>query len=526
MRITQLLRIVVFLNLAGGPVVFAQQDTFLLGRLLDSDSGEGVAFATIRLEGKAIGVVSNEDGSFQIPERFSKLGELLNISSMGYESLRIPVADLHSDIVNNLLLHPAIFELKEAVVKATRIRKRSARNIVRTAIRKIPDNYPESPFGLIGYYRDYQKKPGKYLNLNEAILEVYDAGFNSNDLENTQVRIYDYKPNANFPVDTLASSPYDYQRWQKVISNAYLYNYGGNEFTILRMHDAIRNYKINTFSFVEQMERDLLKNHSFKREDDTYLGNEPLYVISLSTRKGFYRAEGTMLISRWDFAIHRMNYAVYDGSVLFPNGSKVYAGDKAGRLMFEVKTEYRRKGRRMFLNYISFRNNFKLAMPPKFAVDSVAADIGCGCFRVYFNNIPSSKTALNLSHYKAVLQGKNVKLAEAIVVDSSVVLYLPPNRRHLLKTLTKYSGKEVGGEEAKLSITGVQDTDGNLADVSEKLDILQFREFFTQQILEKPQLQADSLYMLRQRPIFKDQPIARPDNFEEYWMNTPLQDSN
>jgi hypothetical protein len=96
----------------------------------------------------------------------------------------------------------------------------------------------------------------------------------------------------------------------------------------------------------------------------------------------------------------------------------------------------------------------------------------------------------------------------------------------LLKTLTKYSGKEVGGEEAKLSITGVQDTDGNLADVSEKLDILQFREFFTQQILEKPQLQADSLYMLRQRPIFKDQPIARPDNFEEYWMNTPLQDSN
>ena len=28
--------------------------------------------------------------------------------------------------------------------------------------------------------------------------------------------------------------------------------------------------------------------------------------------------------------------------------------------------------------------------------------------------------------------------------------------------------------------------------------------------------------MKKDIPIFKEQPISKPDNFDEYWMNTPL----
>jgi hypothetical protein len=156
----------------------------------------------------------------------------------------------------------------------------------------------------------------------------------------------------------------------------------------------------------------------------------------------------------------------------------------------------------------------------------VVVDLERGYFQAYFNKVPTMKTALDLTNYKALLAGKSIKLAEAEVVDSSVVLFPTKDKAHLLNTLTKYSGEDVGAGEASLSIIGVKDNEGNLVDVPEKLDMLQFREFFTQKIQEEVRLLPDSNYMLKERPIFKEQPVYRPDNFEEYWMNTPLQDSN
>lgn len=521
-----LLRLVLLLALFNGTeVVFSQQQDFLRGRLLDRETGEGVAFATVQLEGNAIGVVSNEDGSFLIPSRFIELGEYLRISSMGYESFRVAVTSLQPDRVNRIVLSPEVFVLGEAVLEGSRIKKRSARNIVRTAIRRIPVNYPAYPFRLIGYYRDYQIKSDNYLNLNEAILEVNDMGFQNNDKETTRVRLYDYKENDEFPRDTIAMEPYDYQRWRKVITNAYLYNYGGNEFSILRIHDALRNHAATTYSFVDQLDRDFMRNHHFQRLNDTNIDEVACYAIGFRTRKGDYLAEGTIIIGRHNFAIYQLNYALYDETGTAIEDMNVPGREGRGQLMFAVRTEYRPRKTSMHLNYISFRNNFRLNLPPKFSIDSVVADLGRGCFQVYFNNVPTRKTALDLTNYKAVLAGKRIKLVEAEVVDNSVVLFPSEDKRYLLRTLTKYSGKEVGATEANLTVNGIQDGEGNLVNVPQKLDILQFREFFTQKILEEVRLLPDSIYMFKERPVFKGQPVSRPDNFEEYWMNTPLQDS-
>lgn len=522
---TGLFPFIILLALFSGiQMVFSQQQDFLKGRLIDRQTGEGVAFATVLLEGQAIGVVSNEDGSFLIPMRFRELGEYLRISSMGYENFRLAVAGLLPTRVNNILLSPRIFVLGEAVLEGRKIKKRSARNIVRTAIRRIPANYPGYPFRLIGYYRDYQKESENYLNLNEAILEVNDLGFQHNDKETTQVRLFDYKENGEFQRDTLAMSPYDYRRWRKVITNAYLYNYGGNEFSILRIHDALRNHKVTTYSFVEQLDCDFIRNHRFQRLGDTYIDDAACYTIGFKTRKGNYWAEGTIIISSHNFAIHRLNYSLYDRSGRSPKGVQSQDTGNKEHLMFSVHTEYRPRNRSMYLNYISFRNAFRLNLPPKFAVDSVVADLGRGCFQVYFNNIPTRESALDLSNYKAVLAGKKIKLTESELEGNAVVLFPPKDKRYLLRTLTKYSGKEVSAAKANLTIKGVRDTEGNLVDAPEILEMLQYREFFTQDIAGQGRLLPDSLYMQKERPIFKEQPVSRPENFEKYWMNTPLQD--
>ena len=71
----------------------------------------------------------------------------------------------------------------------------SAGRIVKEAIKRIPNNYPVDPFSYIGYYRDYQQVTDSsyladmnfedkhtYINLNEGVIQVFDAGFGTNRL--------------------------------------------------------------------------------------------------------------------------------------------------------------------------------------------------------------------------------------------------------------------------------------------------------------------------------------------------------
>ncbi|MEX0291130.1 MAG: carboxypeptidase-like regulatory domain-containing protein, partial [Flavobacteriaceae bacterium] len=222
--------------------LFGQESEFIRGKLLDAQTQEPIPFATIRLKSRAMGVISNQDGGFRIPKKFEQLGDAIIISCMGYEKREMSLGKLSPEHINIIRLVPGVLELSEAVVSAKKKRPLTARQIVRRAIRNIPENYPQKPFSTIGYYRDYQMEEDQYINLNEAILEVFDEGFNTPDQANTKVRIYDYQENTKFKRDTLPLQPYNYEKWSKVIDKAYLSGYGGNEFTILRIHDAIRNY--------------------------------------------------------------------------------------------------------------------------------------------------------------------------------------------------------------------------------------------------------------------------------------------
>ena len=65
-------------------VGWAQQLEFLYGKVIDAETKEPVSFATIRIQNKAIGVISNDDGGFAIPLEFKEIGEILEITSMGF----------------------------------------------------------------------------------------------------------------------------------------------------------------------------------------------------------------------------------------------------------------------------------------------------------------------------------------------------------------------------------------------------------------------------------------------------------
>ncbi len=336
--------------------------------------------------------------------------------------------------INILRLSPGVFELNEAVVRAKKKKGLTAKQIVRSAIHNIPKNYPLHSFSEIGYYRDYQKDKEEYVNSNEAILEVFDAGFDEIDTATTKTRIYEYTRNKKFRRDSLADDPYNYKDWLKIIDNAYLQAYGGNEFAILRVHDAIRNYQINSFDFINNMnEGDVVKNHSFKRLLDTYLEGERLYTVQLKKVLPNYTARGIIFISQNDYAIHKLEYAVYDDRKKNNDPNLRERGIK-GQLIFEVATEYKRGLEdTMYLNYISFHNTFQIAEPPKFVINDVMISASTGAFIINFNNKLASDTSAESSEWyyfeykNEKLRFKNVEIEN----DSTVALYPSMNQAPL-----------------------------------------------------------------------------------------------
>lgn len=71
----------------------AQQEDFIIGKLLDSKTKEPVPFASIRIKDRALGMISNTDGSFKIPLKFKEYGDFIEISSMGYETKELLIQD-------------------------------------------------------------------------------------------------------------------------------------------------------------------------------------------------------------------------------------------------------------------------------------------------------------------------------------------------------------------------------------------------------------------------------------------------
>ncbi|WP_435624719.1 carboxypeptidase-like regulatory domain-containing protein [Flagellimonas sp.] len=526
------------LFLLGSTLYSQTEDDFLLGTIIDHETEKPIPFATIKVVGKSLGVISNEDGGFRIPKRYQIVGKGLEISCMGYEKKEIPFSNLTTGTLNIVRLKAGVFELLGATVTAKPKRRLTPRRILRRAIQKITENYPQEAFSYVGYYRDYQQKDDEYLNLNEAILNVFDSGFSQNDNATTQALIYDYSQNLDFKRDNEANKPYNYSTRNKIITNAKLFSFGGNEFYILRIHDAIRNYSAKTFSYVDVLEKDIIKNHMLTREKDVLLGDESMFVIGLkgsnssfvdkgytqSRVNGDIRAEGKIYISQSSYAIHKMVYSVFD---LTENDkkSKKNQGQAEKKLLYEIAVEYKENEGKMYPNYLSMHNTFQLKKT-YFFVEEIILDSEKKRFVIRTNNSPIFLKEFGRPNVELRYQTRRIQVKEIKNTNDGILVY--PNRKQLDEILKQY---KLGPGEDKITDTdsfqfvyfNIVDQYGNVLNKIIYEDYEQFREFFTQRINTDSSMPLDSeLFMKKNNPIFIDQPIVKPGNFNEYWMNTPL----
>ena len=156
--------------------VFSQENIKIVGRIVDKDTGEPLAYAHIGIIGKAIGTISNLNGEFEfnIP---SQTGDSLFVSHIGYETLKLSITVARTSEVIYLKVGTTL--LGDLVVTPDEL---TAKQIVEKAIENIPENYPVAPVLMEGFYRDWHLSEmtdieGKIASLTEAAVNIYDKGY-------------------------------------------------------------------------------------------------------------------------------------------------------------------------------------------------------------------------------------------------------------------------------------------------------------------------------------------------------------
>ncbi len=506
--------------------------------MVDAEQKEPVPFASVRIKDRALGVISNIDGTFKIPLQYKTMGEILEISCLGFETRELKISNLNEEQENAVFLKASAFELTEAVV-AAKIKKFTPKEIVRIAINSIPQNYPLEPFGLVGYYRDYQIKNREYTNLNEALIQIFDDGFNKKDNFDAKYKLLSYSKNKAFKIDSFAMQPYDYTGFNKIIPGATMQNEGGNEFITLNIHDAIRNYGKESFSFIDDLAIDFIEKHTFKLKKTTIYNKQEIYEIDIVYRDDTYLATGTIFINKDDFGIHKLDYSVSKRkkpgvqSVAVNEEERHSDGFKktSHELVYHILTEYtKEKDKKMYLNYISFYNKMLIKRPATFTSKFII-DLNNNTFKISVNNMPVEVDKIKNKDFKVSYKNQPIPIKRFSFLEELQTFVVSPDLNH---KPSKDAYKEIfmPTKTMSISISDLQYAYGNIKDsLGNKLDeqklefMHQYREFFTQQAIPEQELilEDSNSFMIKTEPLDSFlQPIFMGDMKNDYWMNTPL----
>lgn len=517
-----------------GTIAMAQQDDFIFGQLIDATRNEPIPFATIRIKDQALGVISNMNGTFKIPLRFKEQGEVLEISCLGYETLELHIDELEGLKSSGIPLKPSAFELTEAIVSA-RKKKVDVKEIVKTAVNSIAQNYPENDFNLVGYYRDYQVKNNAYVNLNEAIIKVMDDGFDSGNSFYNQHQLLSYVSNEDFEIDRFAAQPYDYEGRNKIVPNARMKNDGGNEFILLAMHDPIRNYKEPSFSFINDLRNDFVNTHSFTMLGKSRHQGESVYQIEISYGDDHYSAQGLIFINSTDFSIHKLDYELHkldydtpkkeestDTRVIVNPAERFSDGFRTmgSELLYRIQTEYARGPEdKMYLNYISFYNKMLIQRPPRFQSEFVI-NLDDSSFRIRLNKRPAKLKKVKKKDFKIRYKKELVPIDEFYFLEDELTFVVCPDLNDgQTEALFETFNYQVADVTHNYEIL---DEEGNKLNERKWEYLHQYREFFTQDTQSEGAWIEERDEMIRLLPLDSpEQPISN-ESIDDYWRNTPL----
>jgi len=492
---------------------FGQQSNEIVGHVIDEKTKIPIVFATIKIKDQQNGVIADDNGYFRIPLRYKTQNFSILISSIGYETKEVPLSSFKIGTITSITLKAQVEILNEVILVARDDSGKtalSASQIVKKAIQLIPTNYPRTPFSYVGYYRDYQELNSNYINFNEGIIEAYDAGFHTDKLKDNfnQTALYEFKENPDFIKDSTIAIAYDNNSKHKYIKGASISPLGGNELSILSIHDPIRNYNKQTFSFIDVFNEDFVANHEFTKDGVLALNGRFIYKITFKGKLDVTgiknTVKGSIYIAKDNYAIHKMEYDGYISGEFKP--------------FYSLKLEYAPIGKYMYLNYISFNNLFQVKNKKDFKIEDIYYNIPENAFYVTFNNEINRISVEDKKNYRILYKRRKLLIDKAFVVKPKILkLKLVSGA---IANPSEFQGAIA--DKIKYKFKNIKDITGRLINRPTTIFLHQFREIFVQEVHPHKSLQFELSFVDKNAPLQNAQ-VNALKNSSKYWISSPFE---
>ena len=183
----------------------------------------------------------------------------------------------------------------------------------------------------------------------------------------------------------------------------------------------------------------------------------------------------------------------------------------------------------MFPKYISFNNSFQSLNPPVIYPEKVElndfelfipGEEGPDEIKLTFSLDSSQKKAVKKGKYRLWYNNKILNFKKEIHESDIVEFY--QLKKNLVEVAPYKDTEKLDQKNTIREYKKIYDNYRYELYIGPYRGLNQYREFFVQELdmdIAKP---TDTLYMVKNQPIFKNQPIAPRENLSEYWMNTPL----
>lgn len=168
--------------------IFAQEFNTLTGFVVDMDTGDPIPYALVGVPKQQRGISANINGYFQLILPEENKDHHLQISSIGYERLSLPLSAIDWDQEQRFELKPKPTVLDEVVVIG---KSYTVEELVKHASKNRKVYLRSKPYLMNGFYREVLKIRDKYQGLTEAQGIIYMNGYNPGYKNNRDHLTYD-----------------------------------------------------------------------------------------------------------------------------------------------------------------------------------------------------------------------------------------------------------------------------------------------------------------------------------------------
>lgn len=280
----------------------------LRGQVVHERTGEPLSHAHVGIPERGIGTTTGYDGRFLLKLPAYYQGATLTVSYLGFKSYRIPVRQISGRFT--IRLQPSPATLQEVVV----MDEQKIEDIIRKAVRRIPENYPDKPTSMQGFYRESKTNAkGAYVYLAEGVLNLYKRSYQNQ--KEGQVGLIQGRQVALAPEEELRS--------QTGFSSGHL---ASDRFDIVK----------NREDFIDER---YFEAYKYWMANITTHNDAPVYVIGFDRAEGSSaaRMKGRVFIDTLTFAFVRAEFEILPDAQRKYNDYPLYTG--------------RWKGNRYFVNY-------------------------------------------------------------------------------------------------------------------------------------------------------------------------------